>query len=362
MLKKLAAVLICLLCLFTAGASVFAADSSEISEAKKQLETIQNDLENMDQTIQDTQSQITAIDNEIEALNTQIADLESQMSSTKQKISELQAQRDSQEELFGSRSRVMYMYGTDGYLEVLFSSSSFMEMLSRLGEIQTIVAADRATVDNLDNTVNQLNSSIQDLEDEQNLANQAKSVQEQAKETQSTKLAQLQEAYNSEVEAGKALALQFGLNNYFFSDYMWPIDLNNANALTITSGFGTRTSPGGIGSPNHQGVDIGVSEGTPVLAMADGTVTSAGNVKGYGNYIALDHGKDSSGQTIGSGYGHLSSIQVSKGQTVTKGQVIGLSGNTGTSTGPHLHFNFYVNSTPVNALDYFPSLNFNVSE
>lgn len=104
----------------------------------------------------------------------------------------------------------------------------------------------------------------------------------------------------------------------------------------VTSGFGARSSPGGIGSTNHDGLDIGVPVGTRVLAANGGKVTVAGPNGGYGTYIEIAH----SGGLV-SFYGHLSQIKVRAGQTVERGQMIALSGNTGNSTGPHLHFGMH---------------------
>ena len=111
----------------------------------------------------------------------------------------------------------------------------------------------------------------------------------------------------------------------------------------LTSHFGPRSSPGGIGSTNHQGIDIGFPTGTHVLACESGTVTTAGWYGGYGNCIIINHSKGV--QTL---YGHLSVIKVRKGQKVVRGQYIGNVGSTGNSTGPHLHLSVIVNGSYVN--------------
>lgn len=110
--------------------------------------------------------------------------------------------------------------------------------------------------------------------------------------------------------------------------FRWPVV-----SRAVTSGFGSRTSPNGVGSTNHDGIDIGVPVGTPVYAAARGRVTRAGVNGGYGNYVELQHRAG-----ITSFYGHLSKILTATGKTVGSGARIALSGNTGTSTGPHLHF------------------------
>jgi murein DD-endopeptidase MepM/ murein hydrolase activator NlpD len=97
----------------------------------------------------------------------------------------------------------------------------------------------------------------------------------------------------------------------------------------------------------HAGIDMPLPEGTGLRAADGGTVAIAGWVGGYGNYICIQH----SG-SLSTCYGHLSSIGVSVGQQVSQGQVIGASGNTGNSTGPHLHFEVRVNGSPVDPLGY----------
>jgi murein DD-endopeptidase MepM/ murein hydrolase activator NlpD len=92
----------------------------------------------------------------------------------------------------------------------------------------------------------------------------------------------------------------------------------------------------------HEGIDISVPEGTPVRAAQAGNVILAAYTGGYGNYTCVDHGGG-----VSSCYGHQSSYAVSAGDSVAQGEVIGYSGNTGSSTGPHLHFEIHVGGQPV---------------
>jgi murein DD-endopeptidase MepM/ murein hydrolase activator NlpD len=111
---------------------------------------------------------------------------------------------------------------------------------------------------------------------------------------------------------------------------------------------GTFTSPFGMRWGRlHAGIDIAGPIGTPIRAADGGRVAIAGVVSGYGNYTCIQHGNG-----LSTCYGHQSSIGVSVGQTVKKGQVIGLCGNTGHSTGPHLHFEVRINGNPVNPMSY----------
>jgi murein DD-endopeptidase MepM/ murein hydrolase activator NlpD len=115
----------------------------------------------------------------------------------------------------------------------------------------------------------------------------------------------------------------------------------------INSKFGRRPSPLS-GTPEfHEGIDIAANVGTPVKAPASGVVTFAGSTPGYGNSVILDHG-----QQIQTVFGHLHKIDVSRGQRVERGQQIALSGSTGRSTGPHLHYEVVVNGRPVNPAGY----------
>ena len=121
---------------------------------------------------------------------------------------------------------------------------------------------------------------------------------------------------------------------------------------TITSDFGYRKSPLPGATTNHSGIDFGVPIGTPVKAIADGTIIAAnGGMRGYGNGIFIDHGTIN-GKHIVSEYGHLSSFLVKVGDIIKQGQVIAKSGNTGISTGPHLHLTIRENNIPVDPKKY----------
>ena len=115
----------------------------------------------------------------------------------------------------------------------------------------------------------------------------------------------------------------------------------------VTSGFGPRLSPFTGQPAMHRGVDISVPENTPFVAPANGVIALAGWDGGLGNAIKIDHGYGY--QTV---YGHLNKILVRPGQRVKRGDLIGLVGSTGLSTGPHLHYQVSVNSAPTNPLRY----------
>lgn len=114
----------------------------------------------------------------------------------------------------------------------------------------------------------------------------------------------------------------------------------------ITSVFGANRSWGGDGRL-HEGIDIAGPRGTPVIAPSDGIVTYTGYRRGYGNTLMIDHGYGLS--TL---YGHCSALYVNEGQQVKRGALIAAIGNTGRSTGPHLHYEIRVDGIPVNPMLY----------
>jgi len=108
-----------------------------------------------------------------------------------------------------------------------------------------------------------------------------------------------------------------------------------------------RQSPWSSGTEFHSGIDIRAQHGTPIRAPAGGVVTIAGTYQEYGITVILDHGQD-----IKSVYGHLSKTSVKPGERVERGTVVGWSGNTGRSTGAHLHYEILVKGQSVNPRAY----------
>lgn len=115
----------------------------------------------------------------------------------------------------------------------------------------------------------------------------------------------------------------------------------------LTSKYGPRLSPYAGRIKMHEGIDFGAPIGTPIVAPADGIITFSGAKPGFGNFIQIDHGYGV--ETI---YGHAATLAVRKGQKVIRGDKIATVGNTGYSTGPHVHYEVRVNGTPVDPLYY----------
>lgn len=118
---------------------------------------------------------------------------------------------------------------------------------------------------------------------------------------------------------------------------IWPVN------GSLTGAFGERSDPFSGEGQMHQGIDIAAPKGTPVRAAADGIVTYASWNSGYGRCVMIDHGNNY--RTL---YGHLSRIDVIEGQEIRQGEELGAVGTSGHSTGPHLHYEVHIGSTPVN--------------
>jgi murein DD-endopeptidase MepM/ murein hydrolase activator NlpD len=122
---------------------------------------------------------------------------------------------------------------------------------------------------------------------------------------------------------------------------LWPVEGR------LTSSYGERVDPFNGEGAFHSGIDISVPYGTPVHAAADGVITFAEVMSGYGNLIDLDHGHG-----ISTRYGHLSGFAITAGEHVRRGQIIGYVGATGRATSPHLHYEVRIQNVPVNPHKY----------
>jgi murein DD-endopeptidase MepM/ murein hydrolase activator NlpD len=157
-------------------------------------------------------------------------------------------------------------------------------------------------------------------------------------------------ALRSQAMSGRVTrAIEGGLSSAFTGDWtqladapsLWPLEGR------VTSSFGEREDPINGEGAFHAGIDIAAPYGSLVRAAADGDVTGTRMGSGYGREITINHGHD-----VLTVYGHLSSMIVVPGQHVTRGQVIGYVGQSGRSTGPHLHYEVRVHMVPVNPHKY----------
>ena len=150
-----------------------------------------------------------------------------------------------------------------------------------------------------------------------------------------------------EVRANTILAGLDRMNLYKIAAFKLPFSMPVKDSFRWTSGFGNRRDPKGGGTRMHQGTDLAGASGTPIYATADGTVTNAGWDSGYGQMVEIRHDFG-----VLTRYAHLSKVRVEVGQRVSRGDRIGDMGNTGRSTGTHLHYEVHLNGTPVNPMTF----------
>ncbi len=393
MMKKfLAVVLVCVfMCVYTIPA--IAASVSELEDKKDELESQKQEVQDqkeavsaeresvMDEVI-DLTAQIAEYESQISELNDKIDSLETSIDSTEKEIEQLEKETKEKEQLLLDRLVAMYEKGQTTYLDVLLSSEDITTLISNYYRIEEMAEADQAVIDSIKEKQAETETKKQQLEKEKNEVDESKKEVEQKNKSLETARAEKQSKVNSlaaqedelqsqidefeaaiqdaqdEIEAAIASANNSGggYSGSFEGMFDWPISYSAANYNIITSVFGYRDAPTAGASSNHGAIDIAVRY-TPVYAPAAGKVIIARSLSGYGNYVMIDHGDG-----YYTGFGHLSSFNVSAGQTVSRGQQIAVSGNTGISTGPHLHYEVYIggtaNSYRVDPLQYtsHPSL------
>jgi murein DD-endopeptidase MepM/ murein hydrolase activator NlpD len=155
-----------------------------------------------------------------------------------------------------------------------------------------------------------------------------------------------------EVRANAILKDLEEMNLYRMAAYRVPLGMPVKSSVRFTSGFGGRNDPLGRGYRNHEGQDLAGDYGTAIFATADGVVTYAGWENGYGRLIKIQHEFG-----IETRFGHLSQIRVEVGQRVSRGDRIGDMGNSGRSTGTHLHYEVRIGGTAVNPVTFIKAAN-----
>ena len=351
-------------------------NASDLSQQKKEL---QSKISALSDDIANNMKKKELLDSEISVLSSEISNVESQISTYAELITQTEAELlDAQEreaaqyELFCKRVRAMEERGTISYWSVLFKADSFTDLLSRLDFINEIMDSDQKVIQDLQDLQAEIEEKKESLETQKAESEAAKaelvskkSELNKQREAANALVAQLRASkseyqedmddLSAEAEAVQAQILKLSKelaaqqaaqgkpSNAALGGYIWPV-----SSRRITSTFGGRASPGGIGSTNHKGIDIGgVGYTTEIFAAKAGTVIVSQYSRGYGNYVVVSHG---SGNTTL--YAHMSSRKVSVGQYVNQGDVLGITGSTGNSTGPHLHFEITENGTRINPLKY----------
>ena len=358
MMKKVVSIILVLILLSTWGLYSIAADVSklqdQLDEVEAEKEAVSAEKDSVLDEISELNAQISQYESEIEELNERIDDLETNIEKNEEEITKLEKEAKEKEELLLKRLVAMYEAGQTTYLDILLSSEDITSLLSNYYRIEEIAEADQSVIDSIKEKQAETEEKKQQLEKEKKEVTESEVEKkseslESAKKSKQAKVNSLSEQeeelqakiddFEEQIEEAKRQSAQEQKYHYqgsFEGVLSWPISSSSPNYNYISSYFGPRPSPTVGASSNHGAVDIPVRY-VPVYAAADGVIVSAGWMSGYGNYIEIDHGNG-----YYTAYGHLNSFNVSAGQTVSRGQQIAVSGNTGISTGPHLHYEVYI--------------------
>ncbi|ORX22527.1 hypothetical protein BVF91_11215 [Thermoanaerobacterium sp. PSU-2] len=333
---------------------------TEQSQINSQKKEVSSELQDLDKKINDTQKQLNSTELSLYDLNLKLNSIQVELNNAKET-------ENKQKELLKEQVNAIYTCGQVGYLDILFNSKNIDDFLNRLELIKSLLSFDNnLLVDYHKQTLvikqkeNQMFSLQQTIKKQENflqdrsrdlqyalvsregimrsLDKQSQYIQEREKELE-RESQQIEDIIRSEQE--KSLDGKINANSN--GKLAWPC------IGPITSPFGYRGINPYTGQPNdfHPGIDIGVPDGTPIRAAADGIVSYSGLMEGYGNVVIINNGNG-----ISTLYAHNEKLLVVVGQRVSKGEVIAYSGHIGWATGPHCHFGVYVNGIPVNPLLY----------
>ena len=396
--------------------NVQATKESNLSEAQQEKKTLENDLQKAKELIdslkgskEDIQSEVEKLDKQLNEISGKVKELESQLSKKRQEIADTEsalnkAKEQEKKQYRNMKKRIQFMYenGQTSYVEMLLSADSFTDFLNAVEYITQISQYDRkmlkeyqnmqVTIADTQKTLETDYASLQSLQAKVQEEKQAVAALESAKKGELNDVADdltdaqtVAKAYEAEIQAQNEVIAQIQAaqkraaeqqaaqqqaqaaeenqgatdaagenqntaqnttpsgNGQYTGSMMWPCP----SSKRVTSDYGPRTSPTNGASSNHKGIDIGAAYGADIVAADGGTVLVATYSSSGGNYVIIDHGGG-----LCTVYMHASSLTVSAGQTVSKGQVIAKVGSTGISTGNHLHFGVTLNGVYVSPWGY----------
>lgn len=343
--------------------------ASSLSDQLQEARDAQAELERQIEAIQSDKSKAleekALLDRQNDKLRSEISLLQQQSDETQTRITELTQKEQEQYELFCRQVREEEERGTVSYWSVLFKASSFTDLLARMDFVNEVMDYDRQVISDLQTTRRQLTEDKAALEQQKSeLESSQTKLQQQVdaastlireyEETEAGHQAMLDEAAEDEARIQALIRQQQSSgssggggssgSNSGVDGYIWPTN----NTRVVTSPYGERWCPF-HGYESHNGADIDAARGSAVLAAKSGRVIQAGWNGGYGISVMIAH--DDGITTL---YGHMDGCSVSVGQTVAQGETIGICGNTGNSSGAHIHYTMYKNGGTIDPLPYLP--------
>jgi murein DD-endopeptidase MepM/ murein hydrolase activator NlpD len=346
---------------------------SSIATKRAKASNLSSDINRMSGKIQGLRGRISKLQNKQNAIQGDLdqkaarqKQIENELKISRDRLARLRKQLAHSRKVLAERIVAVYKQGEPNMIQVVLSSRGFADMVERTTYLERIASQDHKIITKvtslkgktkketvklagLEREASRLVAEVRSRRDEVKGAKGTLAAQRNqlasAVGSRKTKLAKVSKSIRHDEEDLSAMqasngSIMGGLDNSApikkgTGQLDWPVNGQ------VTSGFGGRWGR------LHGGIDIAVPTGTAVHASDTGTVRIAGWMGGYGNYICIQHTA-----SLSTCYGHNSSLKVSVGQSVSQGQVIAASGNTGNSTGPHVHFEVRINGTQVDPMGY----------
>ena len=388
----------------TVSAAYSSEIKSQIGELKDSRSDVRERLEALEQeqdanwgSTEELVEQKDIIDQQIALLYTEVENINSQIRGYTELIAANQEELDAAEvrlselsEQNRERIQAMEEEGQISFWSVLFNARSFTELIDQLNMIEEIQQADRRRMDELSAAADAVAEARRALETEKAALEESRAELDASQVALDEKRAEadrLLAELNADRRALEQMQADYEAEEAELSAQIAAAELEYTEALRaeeearrreeesqrqesgeqpstggtssneswgrpctwrkLTSPYGYRTHPITGEWKFHNGVDLANSMGTPICAAWSGTVTVATHGTTYGEYVTINHGDGYS-----SLYAHMTHYVVSKGEYVTKGQLIGYMGSSGRSNGPHLHFSIFYNGSTVNPMDY----------
>ena len=344
-------------------------EKSKINSQLEEMEKKQEELEKQKSTalkaVENVIGQISSSQKEIDTLQNQISTLQEQIKTKENDILQKQEEYTEQEGLLNSRLVAIYKNGNTSYLDMLLKSSNFSDFLAKYYLASELIECDKELIQTTKEQKAQIESEKAELENNKKQLEQSRAQEEQKqkelvnlqkeKQNYADKLSAEEKEVQKEIEELEEFNREMDRKIKEAEEkYRKQLEAlkNNSGSTVAGSGFFIKPISGGRQTTNgyysdgrfHGAVDWAVASGTKVVAAADGVVMTTANLSGsYGTYVVIRH---ANGLQSYYAHGTKGSIVVSPGDTVKQGQKIMLSGNTGNSSGPHLHFE--VRKSPYN--------------
>lgn len=362
----------------------------ELDRAQKEKRELQGDMSNIQKILKSLESEKANLNSYVEQLDLSLEQVQAKITTLKEMIIKKEAEvdqaqidldvaetdRDDQYEAMKARIKFMYEKGDNYYMNMLFSSSSFGDMVNKADYIEELAKYDRKMLENYKANCEYIQACRDGLSAEKEVLEEAKAQVEAEEENLNVLIEEKQseiektessiankeqaikeyEAYiaeqNSVIKALEAavlaeqrlLAEENGvIMAYDGGSFCWPAP----KYTNVSSEFGNRMHPTLGVNQFHNGVDLAAPGGSPILAAYDGVVAAATYSSTMGNYIIINHGNG-----LFTIYMHASALYVSEGTHVVRGQNIAAVGSTGRSTGNHLHFTVRLNGSYVSPWNY----------